>query len=188
MQLLAGRTAQEYNRRKQRKGAYWEDRYHATAVESGEHLARCVLYIDMNMVRVGVVDRPEEWEWCGCHEIARPPQRYARIDRNRLALLLDLPNPDGLAEWQKGVHAMALSERECCRCPEWTESIAVGRREYVAAIQERLGIKAHSRNVRQVSPIGTHVLRESPTAYSAVFGPENGCLRSPNTLSWNGSL
>ncbi len=28
MQLIAGRMAQEYNNRKERKGAYWEDRYH----------------------------------------------------------------------------------------------------------------------------------------------------------------
>jgi len=28
MQLVAGRTGQEYNRRKKRKGAFWEDRYH----------------------------------------------------------------------------------------------------------------------------------------------------------------
>ena len=27
MQLIAGRTAQEYNRRKGRQGAFWEDRY-----------------------------------------------------------------------------------------------------------------------------------------------------------------
>ena len=39
MQLIAGRTAQEFNRRKDRKGAFWEDRYHATIVETGEHLA-----------------------------------------------------------------------------------------------------------------------------------------------------
>ena len=32
MQLVAGRTGQEYNQRKHRKGVYWEDRYHATAV------------------------------------------------------------------------------------------------------------------------------------------------------------
>jgi REP element-mobilizing transposase RayT len=30
MQLIAGRTAQEYNHRKDRQGAFWEDRYHAT--------------------------------------------------------------------------------------------------------------------------------------------------------------
>ena len=33
IQLIAGRTAQAYNGRKDRHGAFWEDRYHATAVE-----------------------------------------------------------------------------------------------------------------------------------------------------------
>ena len=36
--LPAGRTAQEYNLRKNRKGAFWEDRYHATAVEDDDLL------------------------------------------------------------------------------------------------------------------------------------------------------
>ena len=51
MQLIAGRTAQEYNQRKDRQGAFWEDRYHATAIEADEHLHRCLVYIDLNMVR-----------------------------------------------------------------------------------------------------------------------------------------
>ena len=38
IKLISGRTGQEYNQRKNRKGAFWENRYHATAVESGEHL------------------------------------------------------------------------------------------------------------------------------------------------------
>jgi REP element-mobilizing transposase RayT len=37
LQLIAGKTAQEFNKRKKRKGAFWDDRYHATAIESGEH-------------------------------------------------------------------------------------------------------------------------------------------------------
>ena len=48
IQLIAGRTGQEYNNRKNRKGAYWEDRYHATAVEAGECLVKCLVYIDLN--------------------------------------------------------------------------------------------------------------------------------------------
>ena len=48
IQLIAGRTGQEYNRRKNRKGAFWEDRYHATAVECNEHLIQCMLYIDIH--------------------------------------------------------------------------------------------------------------------------------------------
>ena len=65
MKLVAGRTGQEYNQRKDRKGAFWEDRYHATAVESGDHLARCIAYIDTNMVRAGVVRHPSMWPFCG---------------------------------------------------------------------------------------------------------------------------
>jgi putative transposase len=38
MKLVAGRTAQSYNNRKNRKGAFWEDRYHATAVSKDVHL------------------------------------------------------------------------------------------------------------------------------------------------------
>ena len=61
MQLIAGRTAQEYNLRKCKQGAFWEDRYHATAIEIDEHLHRCMVYIDLNMVRAGVVNHPAKW-------------------------------------------------------------------------------------------------------------------------------
>ena len=63
IKLIAGRTGQEFNQRKKRKGAFWEDRYHATAVESGKHLFQCLVYIDLNMVRAGVVDHPSEWSF-----------------------------------------------------------------------------------------------------------------------------
>jgi len=42
IQLIAGRTGQEYNQRKKRKGAFWEDRYHATAVQDDVHLIKCI--------------------------------------------------------------------------------------------------------------------------------------------------
>ena len=80
MQLIAGRAAQDYNRRKARLGAFWEDRYHATAIESGAHLHRCVVYIDLNMVRAGVVKHPAQWPHSGYLEIQQPPERYRVVD------------------------------------------------------------------------------------------------------------
>ena len=71
MQLIASRTAQEYNQRKVRHGAFWEDRYHATAVDSDDHLRRCLVYIDLNMVRAGAVKHPSEWAHCGYSEIQK---------------------------------------------------------------------------------------------------------------------
>ena len=83
MQLVAGRTGQEYNQRKNRKGAYWEDRYHASAVESGVHLARCMAYIDTNMIRAGVVSHPSMWSFSGYNEIQEPRKKNILIDYER---------------------------------------------------------------------------------------------------------
>ena len=67
----ASRTGQEYNQRKNRNGAFWEDRYHATAVSSDRHLIQCIAYIDLNMVRAGVVNHPSEWNFGGYNEIQK---------------------------------------------------------------------------------------------------------------------
>jgi putative transposase len=80
MQLIAARTGQEYNIRKQRKGAFWEDCYHVTAIEKNTHLNHCLVYIDLNMVRAGAVDHPKMWPFCGYNEIQKPPSRYRTID------------------------------------------------------------------------------------------------------------
>jgi putative transposase len=78
MQLIAGRSAQQYNRRKQRKGAFWGGSLPCPAIETNAHLQRCLVYIDLNMVRAGVVQDPSEWGHGGYCEIQRPLQRYAR--------------------------------------------------------------------------------------------------------------
>ncbi len=54
IQLIAGRTGQEFNQQENRKGAFWEDRYNAAAVETDRHLIQCFVYVDKNMVRAGI--------------------------------------------------------------------------------------------------------------------------------------
>lgn len=98
MQLIAGRTAQEYNQRKKRKGAYWEDRYHATLIDTGSYLNQCMVYIDMNMVRAGVVKHPKEWLHCGYHELATCKKRYAILDIQSLLDLFSLQSLEELIE------------------------------------------------------------------------------------------
>jgi len=61
-------------------GAFWEDRYHATAVETNQHLVQCLVYMDLNMVRAGVVSHPHEWNESGYGEIHQPRLRYTLID------------------------------------------------------------------------------------------------------------
>jgi putative transposase len=85
--LIAGRTAQEYNEGKNRKGAFWEDRYHSTAIETGEHLLRCLVYVDLNMVRAKVVKHPSEWLHCGYNEIQTPHRKNVIIAYDRICHL-----------------------------------------------------------------------------------------------------
>ena len=71
-------------KRKIRKGAFWEDRYHATAIESDRHLIQCIVYIDLNMVRAEAVRHPSEWKFSGFNEIQKPRRRYRIIDYKSL--------------------------------------------------------------------------------------------------------
>ena len=95
IKLTAGCTGQSYNKRKNRKGSFWEDRYHATAVQHDQHLVQCMLYIDLNMVRAGVVDHPKEWPANGYNEIMQPKDRYSIIDYQSLKRFLMIDNGEG---------------------------------------------------------------------------------------------
>jgi len=123
LQLIAGRTGQQFNERKNRRGAFWEDRYHATAIESGEHLARCVVYVDLNMVRAGVVAQPAQWQTCGYHEIQEASRRFAIIDRKALAEVLEVSVAD-LADRHAQWIAEALGYGSHPRVCGWSSSIA----------------------------------------------------------------
>ena len=109
MQLVASRTAQEYNWRKKRKGAYWEDRYHATAIERDDHLFRCIVYLDLNMVRAGVVTHPSDWGFSGYNEIQNPRQRYALINYKRLMERLNIQTVERLKKSHNGWIEKALT-------------------------------------------------------------------------------
>ena len=55
--------ARYYNRRHQRRGYFWGDRFKSLIVEKGETLVNCLAYIDLNPVRAGLVERPEQYRW-----------------------------------------------------------------------------------------------------------------------------
>jgi len=186
MQLIAGRTGQEYNQRKQRKGAYWEDRYHATAVEAGAHLIQCMVYVDMNMVRAGVVKHPSEWPHSGYNEIQNPPKRYTVIDLEGLRELLDFRSREDLAAACRGWIEDAVNRGVHRREGKWTESIAVGSEPFVSATREKLGIKGQGREV--IGTNGSYELRESSVPYRAILGHENDGLRPENGYFWNDTV
>lgn len=147
MQLVAGRVAQEFNQRKSRKGAFWEDRYHATAVATDHHLARCLTYIDLNMVRAGVVTDPGHWLESGYAEMVNGRQRYQVLDQRTLAGLLDLYNGEDVQRAREQWVAEAIEQKMLARDGCWSEGLAVGQADFVQKIKAGLGIKGRYREI-----------------------------------------
>jgi REP element-mobilizing transposase RayT len=52
-----------YNKRHNRRGYFWGDRFKSVIVEKGETLINCLAYIDLNPLRAGIVSRPEDYRW-----------------------------------------------------------------------------------------------------------------------------
>jgi putative transposase len=52
-----------YNRKHHRKGFFWSERFKSVIVDNGETLINCLAYIDLNPIRAGLVDKPENYRW-----------------------------------------------------------------------------------------------------------------------------
>ncbi|MFO7559037.1 MAG: transposase [Desulfobacterales bacterium] len=183
MQLLAGRTGQEYNQRKKRKGAFWEDRYHATAIETGEHLQRCLVYVDLNMVRAGVVSHPEQWTHGGYKEIHRPRRKNILIDYETLGHLSGINDFEDFQSAHRRWVQTALSDAEVKREDCWTQSIATGSRSFVESVKGQMRSLAIGRNVRE--KIEGFELRESQPPYKAFFDIEKNDIEGENLHFWS---
>jgi putative transposase len=183
IQLVAGRTGQEYNQRKTRKGAFWEDRYHATAVEGGEHLFRCIVYIDLNMVRAGVVDHPSQWPFCGYNEIQSPRRKNVLINYDTLRELVGVETYDQVKEYHQGWLDEYLRDGNNRRDEKWTKSIAVGSKGFVQSVQCLLGVLARGRKVKEAEE--AYQLREPSVIYGDHFGVKNEAIGPKNTYYWN---
>jgi putative transposase len=85
---------------------FWEDRYPASAIEVDEHLQRCLVNIDLNMVRAGAISHPVEWEQSGYREIQKPPKRYVIIDLPILSELNGVPAERCIAELNRKTEPM----------------------------------------------------------------------------------
>ena len=182
LQLIAGRTGQEYNNRKGRKGAYWEDRYHATAIAADSHLFQCLTYIDLNMVRAGVVRHPEHWVHGGYREIQSPPLRYRIIDLPTLVALCGAPSLSDLQrhlrEWvEQGLQGMPSRKEE-----KWSTSIAIGSDRFIEGVKSSLAAKAQHKPDAMYQERNT--IKEDLVTYSLHFHSKTGVLRGNNCQKW----
>jgi REP element-mobilizing transposase RayT len=62
MQHINGRFGAWFNRRNNRRGPLWYDRFKNPELLDLEAVQECLLYIELNALRAGLVKRPEQWK------------------------------------------------------------------------------------------------------------------------------
>ena len=65
MQAVGRSYVRYFNRRHGRSGTLWEGRYRSTLIETERYLLACMVYIDLNPVRAGLVAQAADWRWSG---------------------------------------------------------------------------------------------------------------------------
>jgi hypothetical protein len=103
---LKQRVTIHMNRRLGRTGTLWEGRYKSLLIEGSEPaLMTVAAYIDLNPIRAGIAQNPEDYRWCGYAE-AMSGARGARAAREGLATLLaeSLHDPSLKADWRRTSH------------------------------------------------------------------------------------
>lgn len=164
MKWLQGTFAGDYNRRVKREGAFWRGRFHPTLVESGRHLSRCLFYLDMNMVRAGVVDHPQDWRFGGYHELNGTRKRYRIIDQARLLDLLASPDVAAFRDWYERTLTELCLQEEFTREPYWSRAFAVGSRSWLHQLTD-----GNSRAGEYIKPLTD----------TSGGGEEDSCVLSP---------
>ena len=177
VQLPAGRTGQEYNRRKKRKGAFRQDRYHATAAETGEHLLQCLVYIDLNMK----IRHPSERSRCGFSGIRDPRRKNVLISYEKLRELTGSGTFSNFQAAHRKWAGDALTKRGHRRESHRTESIAAGSEQSVGKIHSQPGVSVRGRRIPEAGK--AFQLREETESCNALSdaekcdtGPENACF------------
>lgn len=153
-----------YNKRHKRRGFFWSDRFKSVLVENGEALINCLAYVDLNPVRAGIVDRPDDYRWnsLGYHQQTGNKDSFlsldfgltgcARSNKQRLADYRQFVYEVGSLKTNKGASidskvvekeaekgfSSKKIDRFLARTRYFTDSSIIGSKEFVKNLWKRL--------------------------------------------------
>jgi putative transposase len=87
MKYVGQLYAQYVNRNYNRTGGLWEGRFRSCLVQSSSYLLTCYRYIELNPVRAGLVQQPQDYRWSsyranthtGSRGMITPHEEYLRL-------------------------------------------------------------------------------------------------------------
>ena len=92
MRWLLSPYAQGFNLRHGREGHLFRGRFYSKRIETDNHLIAALVYVSLNPVRAGVVERPEQWRWSSYAATVGRDTLPSFVDASSVLDLLD-PHP-----------------------------------------------------------------------------------------------
>jgi len=152
-----------YNKKHDRKGYLWRDRYTGVIVSKGDAQLTCSTYIDLNPVRAGIVKRPEDYRWCSLGQIVRNPERSRQLiksiavsdEKNRLQWYREFVYVSGGIEKEGKAHIpdeliedvvryhgkLGIGDSLRYRVRNICEGLAMGTHSFISKVQKRYNRK-----------------------------------------------
>lgn len=142
MQHLNGEFAKWYNRRYDRHGHFWADRFKNLELLDPEALQTCLLYIETNPTRAHLVERPEQWQPCSAW------RRFHGQDQDLMPIeeiFAEVATEQAFATYRERLERRCLKDLLKEGPGTWLDQrqrffidgIAVGRRENVEPVIQR---------------------------------------------------
>ena len=181
-----------FNKKYGRKGFLWGDRFKSLMVEEGDTLLNLLAYVDLNPVRAGIVETPEEYRWCSLGYYAQSGNRdkllcpefgmeeWGELDEDEAFRRYReyVYEVSGLGE-RRGIKESIIDEerrrgyriplREVLlrRCRYFSDGCVLGGRAFVSTAFHRfmglLGLRRHRRAHRIFSGVEIYSLRRLRT-------------------------
>lgn len=136
MQALGRSYVRYFNARQARTGTLWEGRYKSTLIQAERYLLACMVYIDLNPVRAGLVSDPADYPWSSHqHYIGRRSDRLVTPH----PLYWELGNTPFAREaaYAELVRSGIGSEQQRVLTDSTFHGWALGEADYVADLQRR---------------------------------------------------
>ncbi len=136
MQAIGRRYVRYFNDTRQRSGTLWEGRYKSTLIQTERYLLTCMVYIDLNPVRSGMVAQPQDYPWSS-HGYYTGRRTDHLITPH--ALVWELGNTPFAREAayaqlvQSGIDAVQQSALTNSTLHGW----ALGETDFIASLQKR---------------------------------------------------
>ncbi|MCF6299474.1 MAG: transposase [Thiomicrorhabdus sp.] len=119
MQALGRQYVRYFNFKYKRTGTLWEGRFRSCLIDSEQHLLEVYRYIELNPVRAGMVNTPDEYKWSSFQvnglgvesELCTPHELYQALGwrgLERRAAYLSLFEAELDAEWLKALRKATM--------------------------------------------------------------------------------